>query len=1375
MQLQRSFSAMRYATRGAHPCLNITLHSHLNYLFSILSASAPQREAPDCRSHNRGSGFMETHRNLLRGAFSLAVFLGLLTMYGCAGGWEGSIRVAPSIMRQPSSQSVAAGLTATFTVTATGTGPLSFQWFKGGIAISGANLSSYTTPVTAMSDNGAVFTVAVWNAVGRVTSVPAGLTVTSATLQSIAVTPASPSIAKGLTQQFNATGTYSDGSTQNITTSVTWASATTSVATIGAGTGLATGASVGTSQITATQGSTVSPPATLTVTSATLQSISVTPASPSIAKGLTQQFNATGTYSDGSTQNITTSVTWASATTSVATIGAGTGLATGASVGTSQITATLGTIASLPDTLTVTAAALQSISVTPASPSIAKGLTQQFNATGTYSDGSTQNITTSVTWASATTSVATIGAGTGLATGASVGTSQITATQGSTVSPPATLTVTSATLQSIAVTPASPSIPKGLTQQFNATGTYSDGSTQNITTSVTWASATTSVATIGAGTGLATGASVGTSQITATQGSTVSPPATLTVTSATLQSIAVTPASPSIAKGLTQQFNATGTYSDGSTQNITTSVTWASATTSVATIGAGTGLATGASVGTSQITATLGTIASLPDTLTVTAAALQSISVTPASPSIAKGLTQQFNATGTYSDGSTQNITTSVTWASATTSVATIGAGTGLATGASVGTSQITATLGTIASLPDTLTVTAAALQSISVTPASPSIAKGLTQQFNATGTYSDGSTQNITTSVTWASATTSVATIGAGTGLATGASVGTSQITATLGTIVSLPDTLTVTAAALQSISVTPANPSITVGETQQFVATGTYSDTSTQNITTSVTWASATTSVATIGASTGLATGVAAGTSQITAAQGTVVSLPDTLTVNNTTPLASSLTCTPTNPPYNSTVTLVPTFSGGTGEIGSTGLASTDITAAAISGNSYTTPPVTSAMTYTLTVVGSGGLLALSYPRPMGAAGGGNVASTTCSVTPTSVTISSISPALQTIAPGQQAFTASVSGGATNNVTWSANGGSFNGNIWTSPTTPGNYTITATSVDEPSVSLSTTITISLPVITSQPVSQNACTGGSISLSVTANYAASYQWKLGGVLITGANSASYNVSSASSGDAGSYTVTVTNSAGSVTSNAAQVLVGSTITSNPQSLSIYATQTATFSVSAAGDSPFSYQWYEIPSGGTIGSVISGAVSSSYTTPAVDSSYNATQYYAEVSDSCGSALDSTKATLTVLTGNVPPTITIQPSGVSVAEGDTASFTVVASGTPTLTYQWYRIPAGSLTGTLISGATSASYTVPASATTTSNDQDAYYVIVSNSYRQAVSQHAPLAVGSGILLQITGQPATVYVNAGAPASFTVTASSTLPLTYQWYEAAP
>src|SRR5205814_701539 len=151
-----------------------------------------------------------------------------------------------------------------------------------------------------------------------------------------------------------------------------------------------------------------------------LQSIDVTPANPSIAKGLTQQFTATGTYNNSSTQNITGSVTWASGTASTATIGAG-GLASGVAVGTSTIGATLGA-AYRYTILTVTAPVLQSIAVTPANPSIAKGLTQQFTATGTYSDSSTQNITASVTWTSSTPATATISA-TGLATGVVAGTS----------------------------------------------------------------------------------------------------------------------------------------------------------------------------------------------------------------------------------------------------------------------------------------------------------------------------------------------------------------------------------------------------------------------------------------------------------------------------------------------------------------------------------------------------------------------------------------------------------------------------------------------------------------------------------------------------------------------------------------------------------------------------------------------------------------------------------------------------------------------------------------------------------------------------------------------------------------------------------------
>ena len=128
-------------------------------------------------------------------------------------------------------------------------------------------------------------------------------TAPTVTLTSISVTPANPSIAKGLTEQFTATGTYSNGTTQNITSTVAWSSATTSVATITSG-GLAKGVGVGTSTIKATSGS-VSGSTVLTVTAATLTSISVTPANPSIVKGSTRQFTATGTYSDSTTQNIT--------------------------------------------------------------------------------------------------------------------------------------------------------------------------------------------------------------------------------------------------------------------------------------------------------------------------------------------------------------------------------------------------------------------------------------------------------------------------------------------------------------------------------------------------------------------------------------------------------------------------------------------------------------------------------------------------------------------------------------------------------------------------------------------------------------------------------------------------------------------------------------------------------------------------------------------------------------------------------------------------------------------------------------------------------------------------------------------------------------
>jgi len=244
-----------------------------------------------------------------------------------------------------------------------------------------------------------------------------------------------------------------------------------------------------------------------------------------------------------------------------------------------------------------------SISVTPADPRIPVGVTKQFAASGAYSDGTSHNITAQVTWSSSNPSVATVN-GSGLATAASAGTATITATSGS-ISGNTTLTVTSATLSSVAVTPANPSIPVGLAEQFTASGTYSDGTNHDITAQVTWQSSSPSVATINSS-GLGTPITPGTATITATSGS-ISGNTTLTVTSATLSSIAVTPANPSIPVGLAKQFTASGTYSDGTNHDITAQVTWQSSNLSVATVN-GSGLATAASAGTATITATSGSI-----------------------------------------------------------------------------------------------------------------------------------------------------------------------------------------------------------------------------------------------------------------------------------------------------------------------------------------------------------------------------------------------------------------------------------------------------------------------------------------------------------------------------------------------------------------------------------------------------------------------------------------------------------------------------------------------------------------------------------------------------------------------------------------------
>jgi hypothetical protein len=509
----------------------------------------------------------------------------------------------------------------------------------------------------------------------------------------------------------------------------------------------------------------------------------------------------------------------------------------------------------------------------------------------------------------------------------------------------------------------------------------------------------------------------------------------------------------------------------------------------------------------------------------------------------------------------------------------------------------------------------------------------------------------------------------------------------------------------------------------------------------------------------------------------------------VVNSTPLATSLVGSTATPPYGGTVTLMPTFSGGTAVIGSTGVGSTNISPSAVNGDAYSTAAITGPTTYTLTVIGPGG----------------NTASTTFTAMPSSVTITPVTPASQTIAPGPQPFSATVTGGATNGVMWTASGGSITSSgIWTAPNTPGPYTITATSADEPTISASTTVTISAPVITLQPISKNACSGTMItpSLSMAANYATSYQWSWSGGSLSAGSGATLSFPAATALNNGTYYCTATNGAGAVTTNSVTLNVVApttlTITTQPAAVNVYQTQTATFSVGATGTGTLAYQWYSTsnpspsaPASG--GTAINGATSSSYTTGALTAG-NPIYYYVTVTDpDCtGTTLTSNTAELQVSDTDteVPPTIVVQPLGQAATVNGTATFSVVASGSGVLSYQWYRVgysgTESTTAGTYIAGATSSTYTVPSTATTQANDGDNYYVVVTGGtgvvgatgsvYGSAVSNRVPLAVGEGILLQINGQPQTQYVAADTLASFSTTATCTgcIP-SYQWYWYAP
>ncbi|HXY26226.1 MAG TPA: hypothetical protein VEI73_16360 [Candidatus Acidoferrum sp.] len=177
--------------------------------------------------------------------------------------------------------------------------------------------------------------------------------------------------------------------------------------------------------------------------------------------------------------------------------------------------------------------------------------------------------------------------------------------------------------------------------------------------------------------------------------------------------------------------------------------------------------------------------------------------------------------------------------------------------------------------------------------------------------------------------------------------------------------------------------------------------------------------------------------------------------------------------------------------------------------------------------------------------------------------------------------------------------------------------------------------------------------------------------------------------------------------------------VAPTLSAQPTSQAVTVGQSATFNVMAAGTAPLAYQWQKNSAN------ISGATGASYTTPVTTSADNGAKFDVIVSNSAGK-VTSAQATLTVNAGAVAPTITTQPANQTVTAGQTATFSVTASGTAPLSYQWQMNAAD------IAGATSSSYTTPV--TTTANSGELFRVVVSNSVGNITSNSATLTVNPG-----------------------------------------
>ena len=772
-----------------------------------------------------------------------------------------------SVTVSPASATLQVGGTQRFTASARASdgstvSGVSFSWSSNNTSVVTINASGVATAVSAGTST--------IRATGNgVSSSPVTVTVTQPPVTRITVSPSSAQqMNVSDTRTFTGTAVTAGGSERDDVT-FTWSSSDDTVVSINAS-GLATAIGAGTATITAATGGVTSSPVTITVSEPPpmVASVTVSPPMVSIEVGESQQFEATALTSDGTTVPDVT-FTWTSSDTTVATIDTA-GLAWGLSAGSVAITASVGAISNTAMLMvSVPPPVVSSVTVSPPMASIETGKTQQFEAMALTSEGMAIPGVV-VSWTSSDMMVATID-GSGLATGVGAGEAEITATVDD-VSGMAMLMVAEPppVVSTISLTPSAMTVLVGGMFQLSATALTSEGmEVPDVTFS--WMSDDNGVASVD-DTGMVTAIAAGTAMITASADGVTSMPATVIVEELPPEVASVTVDVPTamLVIGETLQLMAVAQTSEGLMIGGLV-FEWSSDDLEVATVDM-TGLVTAVGAGTANITATVDGVSSDPVMVLVSEPppVVNTVTVGPVGAEMATveiGMSIQLSAAALTSDDVMIPDET-FTWSSSDEFVATV-TQTGLATGVGAGEATISATADSVTGMV-TLTVTEPpkVVDRVEVSPSSPSIDEGDTQQFTAVA-YTADDEEIESVGFTWESSDTSVATIDSN-GLATGVRAGSSPTQVTITALVDdKEDTATLTVEpVISSITVRPSSATINEGSTRQFRATAyTSYNVAIQNV--SFSWSSSNPSAATVSSS-GLARGVSAGTTTIRAREG-------------------------------------------------------------------------------------------------------------------------------------------------------------------------------------------------------------------------------------------------------------------------------------------------------------------------------------------------------------------------------------------------------------------------------------------------------------------------------------------------------------------------